>query len=127
MNAMRLRDNLYNILGNAADPRGTRYDIRLIPECFIYKAHFPGRAVTPGACLIQTAGELVEDVTGRSLEISALKNVKFLRPVEPGKERNLTFVVSRAGDDGAGGVAVRVSVESGNGCCAKLSFSMKDR
>ena len=50
-----LKDYLYTLqLISATSAR-----VRLLPESPIYEAHFKGMPVTPGACLIQMACELV--------------------------------------------------------------------
>ena len=46
---MTLKNSLYRIesLPEANCPQPA-YGVRLLPECPIYKAHFPGHPVTPG-------------------------------------------------------------------------------
>lgn len=53
--------------------------IQLLPDCPIYKAHFPGYPITPGVTLLQMALELMG---GRKL-VSA-KEIKYVAPVLPG-------------------------------------------
>lgn len=43
----------------------------------IYAAHFPSGAITPGACLVQIAEELI----GKPLK--SISNLKFSKPVLP--------------------------------------------
>ena len=63
------------------------------PEHLIYQAHFPGNPITPGACLLQTAGELLQRKLGRPLFLKASKNIKYLNVLVPaeGKEVRFTF------------------------------------
>ncbi len=63
------------------------------PEHLIYQSHFPGNPITPGACLLQTAGELLQRKLGRPLFLKASKNVKYLNVLVPaeGKEVRFTF------------------------------------
>lgn len=51
--------------------------IQLEPSHPIYAAHFPDNPITPGACLVRIAEELVG---GCMLSIT---NLKFMRPVLP--------------------------------------------
>ena len=63
------------------------------PEHLIYQAHFPGNPITPGACLLQTASELLQRKLDRPLFLKASKNVKYLNVLVPseGKEVRFTF------------------------------------
>lgn len=63
------------------------------PRHLIYQAHFPGNPITPGACLLQTAGEVLQHKLGRPLFLKASKNVKYLNVLVPaeGKEVHFTF------------------------------------
>lgn len=69
------------------------FQIRLLPESIIYRAHFPEEPITPGACLVGIVKELTalllnkaaEEGTGTCREVSVtnVKNLKFLVPVRP--------------------------------------------
>ena len=63
------------------------------PKHLIYQAHFPGNPITPGACLLQTACELLQRKLGCPLFLKASKNVKYLNVLVPaeGKEVRFTF------------------------------------
>lgn len=51
----------------------------------IYKAHFPDKPITPGACLVQIAEELLQQ------QIVRITNLKFLQIVPPTAELVYTF------------------------------------
>ena len=57
---MELKNNLYKIIRKEGVGPVANYAIELIPSCVIYAAHFPGRPVTPGVCIVQMGKELVE-------------------------------------------------------------------
>ncbi|MBQ0016823.1 MAG: hypothetical protein KBT04_07565 [Bacteroidales bacterium] len=69
------------------------YIVRLCPklDSIIYKAHFPGAPITPGACLVMAVGELIEYVSGRKVLLKNLKNVKFLSMVVPDVDSEILF------------------------------------
>ena len=52
-------------------------------EHALYQGHFPGKSVTPGACLLQTAEELVCLFTEQACRLTGAKQVKFLRMHHP--------------------------------------------
>ena len=64
-------------------PGGVGFTVRMNPEHIIYSAHFPGDPITPGVCIIQMGVELLGRALGRTLELSAVKNVKFLSILRP--------------------------------------------
>ncbi len=94
---MQLKNNLYRILDSEIGSQEGKYLLRLNPEHFIYKAHFPGKPITPGVCIVQMGKELLEEylsqttertsADGMELQIVKVKNVKFLSVISP-KENN---------------------------------------
>ena len=51
----------------------------------IYKGHFPSQPVTPGACLLQMAQELLGLAFGRQMRLVRLTNLKFTAIHTPDK------------------------------------------
>lgn len=68
--------------------------LRCNPNHLIYQAHFPGNPITPGACLLQIAGELMQRKTGRTLYMKSSKNVKYLNVLVPAEGKEVRFVFS---------------------------------
>ena len=64
------------------------------PEHLIYQAHFPGNPITPGACLLQTAGELLQQKLGRPVFLKSSKNVKYLNVLIPAKDKEVRLTFS---------------------------------
>lgn len=60
----------------------------------VYQAHFPGNPITPGACLLQTAGEVLQRKLGRPLYLKASKNIKYLNVLIPATDKEVRFVFS---------------------------------
>lgn len=75
-----LINNFYHIIARAEKS----VTIQLEPSHPIYASHFPDNPITPGACLVRIAEELVG---GCMLSIT---NLKFMRPVLP--TDTLTYV-----------------------------------
>ena len=80
---MTLKDNLYTIVGKTEQENGFSYQIRLNPDCDIYKAHFPNQPITPGVCILQLVHELFADAVGKTLVLDCIKNAKFLSVLKP--------------------------------------------
>jgi 3-hydroxyacyl-[acyl-carrier-protein] dehydratase len=49
----------------------------------ILKGHFPGQPVVPGACMLQTVKEILEDTFNASLRLIKADNIKFLNMITP--------------------------------------------
>lgn len=114
-----LRDTLYEII--SADCENRRFEIRLLPECFIYKAHFPAHPVTPGVCLIAMASELLGVALRHRLETVKVVNAKFLAVIDPRIAKNVTFTFSKIFDDGET-VKATASVSDSETVYSKLSL-----
>ena len=71
---MKLRDSLYTIVSEFKGDGRHDFNIKLDPEHFIYKAHFPGEPITPGVCIMQIAKELLEEA-----EEDEMNGVKWKR------------------------------------------------
>lgn len=79
-----LQHSLYEILSKSnQDENIACYTIRINPESEIYKAHFPNFPITPGACLVEIARELLEDHIAEPVHLKKIINTKFLVPVIP--------------------------------------------
>lgn len=63
------------------------------PDHPVYQSHFPGNPITPGACLLKTAGTLLQRNIGRPLFLKSSKNIKYLSILIPeaGKEVKFSF------------------------------------
>ena len=83
---------------------GNGFAVRLQcnPSHPIYRAHFPGNPITPGACLLKTAGELLQNKAGRPLYLKSSKNIKYLSILVPeeGKEVRFVFTNLASTEDG---------------------------
>jgi 3-hydroxyacyl-[acyl-carrier-protein] dehydratase len=79
-----LLKNFYTIISleNTAD---TKYKaVILINEKHeVFKGHFPGNPIMPGVCMMQIIKELIEQITGSSLFMQSLSNVKFMALINP--------------------------------------------
>ncbi len=115
---MQLKNNLYTVVGS--DGAGA-FEVALNPECFIYKAHFPGEPITPGVCIVQMVEELLSDYVGKPLEISVVKNVKFLSVITPDTAPQLLVQLKKVETD-AGTVKAQAVLSAGDDAKAKISL-----
>lgn len=102
----------------------TSFHLRLNPEHFIYQAHFPGEPVTPGVCILQIGKELLAELLQESLEITHVKNVKFLSVISPLKEKEISYTFKKIEtSENSQEVKAQIIVASDEETKAKISFT----
>lgn len=119
---MKFLDNLL-IIKNIADTEdGFAVTLTTEPDNVIYKAHFPGNPITPGVCLIQTAGEILQQRLGKRLFLKSSKNIKFLNTLIPAKDREVTFSYTKI-EEGEAEYKTQVVVSDPNTVYTKMSLT----
>lgn len=118
---MKLKDSLYRCRPVAASDEGFAYKVVFNAECVIYKAHFPGEPITPGACILQIAQELLEDHFSCPTEIRMVKNVKFLNIIVPDQTPEVEYFFSNVKCEGPQ-LSLQVTVCAGETIYAKMSL-----
>ena len=87
-----LRDDLYEIKEiRTINEFEFFYEIHLNKDTDIYRGHFPSRPITPGACLLEIARELLEIHEKQPLDIRQIKSMKFLNIIEPSVHPDIVF------------------------------------
>mgnify|MGYP003295793700 CR=1 FL=1 len=87
-------DNLYTIVSTPEESAETvRFQIRLNADSVIFKAHFPGEPIMPGACIVQMVQELFSVWTKREVEIAKIVNLKFLSVIKPDEVLDLDVAI----------------------------------
>lgn len=104
---MNFLDSLFLTQSITDTDDGFEAFVRCNPEHPVYKAHFPGNPITPGACLLKTASEVLQQKTGRQLYLKSSKNIKYLNILIPEEGKEVRFGFSNF-------------TETDNGCKAQL-------
>ena len=79
-----MNPSFYSIIEKTTSQDAATYRIALHPDSPIYQSHFPGRPITPGACIIQMVQDLAQDhFADPTLEVRHIANLKFLTLLEP--------------------------------------------
>lgn len=85
-------EEFYKVIDTRTDNNQVSVSVQVNPEHPIYKAHFPGHPITPGAMLVRMAIEIVSAQCGLAGDANEVKNVKFLHPHLPQEQNHLTFL-----------------------------------
>ena len=118
---MRLTDGFFNIESINDTENGFVAELLTNPEHPIYKSHFPGSPITPGVCIIQAAGEMLERKLNRKLYLKTVKNVKFLSVIIPEEGKKIKYSFSNIGEDD-NGCKAQVVVSDDANIYAKISL-----
>ena len=96
---MNFLDNLFIIETITDNENGFEASLICNPEHPVYKSHFPGNPITPGACLLQTAGVLIQQKMGRPLFLKTSKNIKYLSLLNPEENKKVKYLFSHVVED----------------------------
>jgi len=75
--------------GQSDDDGLYKFRISINPGHEIFRGHFPGNPVLPGACTVQIIKELAEEATGRNILLSEAQSIKYLSFINPEMNRIL--------------------------------------
>lgn len=118
---MKLQDNLFTIVSEAAQEGLPVFHVRIHPEWPVYAAHFPEHPVTPGVCIVQMVQELLQAALRRDVILRRAKNIKYVRIVSPEEAKDLTVTFSKIEPQADGSFRVQAQVADGDNLCTKLS------
>ncbi len=122
---MILQNNFYTILEKTIEENNkATFKIQLNPQHVIYKAHFQGNPITPGACIVQIIKELNSIMLNKSLKITEIKNLKFINIIIPQKYPEVTVQISLLFHETILAYQLKGTVYAKEKIFAKFSFIM---
>ena len=105
-----LLDYYYIIKNQQTTESTTLFDVMLLPECSVYKGHFPGMPVAPGVCNIHMIKECVERMAEKPLLLESMAKCKFITMITPDQHRELQIhIVSTESEDNRLKVSATIS------------------
>lgn len=108
---MKLQDSFFELVSMRDIDGGFEADVRLIPDNVIFKAHFPGFPVTPGAVQVRMATELLSLHEGRECLLESVSRVKFISPLLSGDEITCSFKGSSVSFTREGDTITKMTLE----------------
>lgn len=124
---MLFLDNLYAVVASAEEgTQSVNFQVRLNPESAIFKAHFPGEPIMPGACIVQMVQELYMMWTKRDVEIAKVNNLKFLSVISPDAVQELNVVLEVKKEE-ADMIHLKADVVDGQTDYTKMSLTLHGR
>lgn len=120
-------DNLYTVVSTQEESTTrVRMQIRLNPESIIFKAHFPGEPILPGACIVQMVLELFMTWTKRDVEIAKVNNLKFLSVISPDEVLDLDVVIEIKKEE-EGQVSIKADISKEGSDFTKMSLLLNSK
>jgi 3-hydroxyacyl-[acyl-carrier-protein] dehydratase len=89
-----LNNTLYKITSLQNPNHTVSATIEINKEDEIFKGHFPGQPVLPGACMLQIVKDVLESVLNVSIQLKKAEQIKFLRIVNPVENPFLELTLS---------------------------------
>ncbi len=77
------KDALFNIRKLEHNDNIITATLDINKDCNIFKGHFPGHPVVPGACMLQIVKEVLEEALGASLRLKKAEHLKFINMIDP--------------------------------------------
>ena len=123
---MELSGSFFTLLSSEVNEGLGTYDLRLNPDHFIFRCHFPEQPIVPGVCLVQMLAELLSGCAGRKLYVKEMRRVKFVGPVYPDQTPELSYRITSYSDDGqtVTASAVLTPLGEGSNVLCKLSLTL---
>ena len=82
------------------------------PNSEILKGHFPGHPVIPGACMLQTLKEVLEETLKTAIILKKADSLKFMRMIDPvNTETVLLDIIYNSIDDTTFNVTAKLSTD----------------
>jgi 3-hydroxyacyl-[acyl-carrier-protein] dehydratase len=120
-----LRDTFFTIRSSDDTENGRAYRIALNALHPIFKAHFAGNPIMPGACIVQLIKELASDFFGRTLFVCTVKNMKFLHAINPLESPEISVQLSFTQQDNER-IAVTAVLNNGDKVFVKSALLLEN-
>lgn len=78
-----LLNDFYTITKQEHHPGAVKATISIDKNHKIFEGHFPGHPIVPGVCMMQIIREVMQEMTGKSLNIANADMIKFLTIINP--------------------------------------------
>ncbi|MDR3194460.1 MAG: glycosyltransferase [Tannerella sp.] len=123
---MILKDSFYTLEAPVETESGWQCRLHLNASHPVYRAHFPGHPVTPGVCIVQLVKEIACVCYGKSFFLCGVRNVKFLRIIDPSEQAEVSVHLLSCKTDGQGRQTVTASVRNETAIFCSLTLTLAE-
>lgn len=97
---MKMLEGLFTIENITPTDEGLSARLRLNPSHPVFEGHFPQRPVLPGVCQMYALREVLCRFHGRDIRWESVREIKFLSPILPPDDTELTLSVRESVAEG---------------------------
>ena len=119
-----LKDSFFTVKEVVSMEAEATYRVALNSSHTIFKAHFAGNPVMPGACIAQVIKELSEIFLSEKFFIGVVKNMKFLKVISPEENPEISVQMAYTTQDD-GDVSVSTVIRDGENVFSKAILVLK--
>lgn len=112
-------DSLYTVRQVTGSGKDLTFEIDFRADHPLYSGHFPGRPVTPGVVLAEIVKELLEKHLETGLQMTGMRQCKFLAAHNPAEVPSMRVAVRWTED---GGYSVQADGTSSSGTETPATF-----
>lgn len=80
---MLLENKYYRWVSQTIEGENALFRVHLLPECEVYRGHFPGNPVCPGICNVELIKECAMRLAGKNLRIKTLIQCRLTALASP--------------------------------------------
>lgn len=120
-----LKDSLYFLKENYIENSAVEAVVTLDAGHAIFKGHFPGNPVLPGACMLQMVKELLETALQIPLQLIKADELKFLAVIQPPTDE-IRFSIRHQYMENAA-LKINATITRDNTVCFKMRGSFKGK
>ena len=115
--------DLFQIKSHSQEGDSHKWEVALNPGSGIFKVHFPGNPIMPGACQLEMFRQLACEALGKDVDIASVNNIKYLALIDP--REMLRFTVTETFTEADGITRCAVVVSSSEKIYTKASLTVK--
>ena len=106
------------------DDTTAKATLRLNAEHPIFKGHFPGQPVVPGACLLQLVQEMTSLITAKEWRLLKGDHIKFIAMIDPRVNKIVEMTVT-CKEIGTGDLQASAELSDGSAVCFKFKGTFR--
>lgn len=91
---MLLEHKYFEVTSESHDNDTARFVVRLLPDCDVYRGHFPGHPVSPGVCNIEMVRECFARLCDGTPRIATIDRCRFTAVASPSACPELRIAMS---------------------------------
>lgn len=96
---MLLQDSFYKVEDSSKSDSNAHLHVRLLPDCDVYRGHFPGNPVAPGVCNIEMIKECFCMVIGSKPRIQTIDRCRLTAVASPTASPEMDIDMAWTHDD----------------------------